>query len=223
MTKFVNMSLVAMVPFLFASSLSAASINFMVGKVDVENGGRWRAAVIGMPLLAGDSVRTAGKSLAIIAFAGNAHVKLRENTVLSLEKLGDAETKGIELRITAGSVFSRVSKNTGRFALRAGTVVASVRGTEFFTAFGREGKTDSDIWLCVNEGIVEVSSETGKDAKMVKEGEGVLVTARGGISQPRKYEWTRGLNWNMQPESGAVEDTTDLEKAYVVPLDGTGY
>jgi hypothetical protein len=76
-----------------------------------------------------------------------------------------------------------------------------------------------DLWLCVNEGAVDVSiPETGQSV-VVNEGEGISIVGGVKLTQPRFYPWTRGLNWNFDTSSGDVEDKTDLNQAYDDLLD----
>ncbi|TAL32984.1 MAG: hypothetical protein EPN93_15065 [Spirochaetes bacterium] len=193
---------------------AAAEVTFMIGSVDVERGGTWTGVATGTPLQEGDSIRTGAGSLAILALNDGSMLKLSENTVLRIDRSGAGANT--ELELTAGSVFSRIIKKTAGegFRLRAQTVVASVRGTEFFTAYGKTAKNTSDIWLCVNEGSVEVTSAAGTGKELVTKGKGIFITGKGGITPPKEYKWTKELNWNMNPAAGTVKDATNILKAY---------
>ena len=92
--------------------------------------------------------------------------------------------------------------------------MAAVRGTEFFVAFGRQVEAEPDVWLCVNEGAVEVALTDGGDPVLVNEGEGINILAGSRITDPKFYAWTEDLNWNTDPEAGDVTDATDLDGAY---------
>ncbi len=54
---------------------------------------------------------------------------------------------------------------------------------------------------------------------LVKEGLGVNIVGGAKITSPRRYPWTRRLNWNNDPAGGSVVDTTNLEQAYADLLD----
>ncbi len=45
------------------------------------------------------------------------------------------------------------------------------------------------------------------------------IAAGKGPGEPKPFEWTKGLNWNMDPAKGKVEDTTSMAKAYADLLD----
>ncbi|MBI3565807.1 MAG: hypothetical protein HY079_11465 [Elusimicrobia bacterium] len=50
-------------------------------------------------------------------------------------------------------------------------------------------------------------------------GKGVLIKAGLDLTKPQAYDWTKKLNWTMDPGAGAVEDKTDLDSAYADLLD----
>jgi hypothetical protein len=149
-------------------------------------------------------------------------VKLRENTRLLIESVSE----NAAVTLNSGGVFARVARqaaDVGRvlsgFEVRTPSVVAGVRGTEFFVAYGRTIEEEPDLWLCVNEGQVAVSiPETGEET-LVAEGEGINILGGTRATDPRFYPWTRDLNWNMDPTEGDVADDTDLDAAYADLLD----
>jgi hypothetical protein len=144
------------------------------GEVDVLSGGEMHAAEFGMELLEGDAVKTGSAGIAIIELPAGAKVKLRSNTILHIDDLG-AKTA---VSLKQGGVFSQVTRRLGRtFEVRTPGVAAGVRGTEFFIAYGKTIDETPDVWLCVNEGSVEVSVDEGKDSVLVSEGEGINIVA----------------------------------------------
>ena len=94
-----------------------------------------------------------------------------------------------------------------------------VRGTEFFVAFGKVPDIEPDLWMCVNEGKVEVKSKKEDGVKTVNQGEGILLPNGSKITDPKAYAWTQGLNWNMNPDSGELDNPMDIEKMYTDLLD----
>jgi len=99
------------------------------------------------------------------------------------------------------------------------SMVAGVRGTEFFVAYGRKIEDEYDVWLCVNDGAVEVALPEVGSSAVVEEGEGINILGGNRLTEPEFYPWTEKLNWNMEPEKGDVRDTTDLDEAYADLLD----
>jgi ferric-dicitrate binding protein FerR (iron transport regulator) len=192
-----------------------ASIDFVDGRVDIRRGGSILAADFGMELVAGDVIITGEDGLAIISLADRGSIKVQPDTTLSLNSL-DSD---VEVELQSGAVFSRLERlNGGSYRLRAGTAFAGVRGTEFYTAYGKTIEDLPDVWLCVNEGVVDVSLQNGA-AVSVAAGEGINILSGRDITPPQFFAWTRDLNWNMDPSAGEVLDDTDLESLYNDPLD----
>ena len=73
--------------------------------------------------------------------------------------------------------------------------------------------------LCVNEGSVEVEIPQTAQTLIVRQGEGINIVGGRKLTAPRRYAWTRRLNWNTDPARGEVEDRTDLDQSYSDLLD----
>jgi hypothetical protein len=186
------------------------------GRVLVHRNPETLPAEIGMPVGEGDVIETGGDAMAVISLIDGAEIKLRENTTLALDNLGG----NVSVRLTSGSVFSRVNRQLVRgFSVKTETAVMGVRGTEFFVAYGRKIDSYRDVWVCVNKGSVEVSIPQTRDTLIVEQGKGINILGGTNLTSPQRYPWTRKLNWNMDPAAGAVEDRTDLGQAYGNLLD----
>ena len=201
-------------------SLTAAAediVSYLEGEVTIRRQGNPLSAEIGTELFAGDIVSTEAGALAILSIAGRGDVKLRESTDLAIDSLGSRTA----VTLNRGGLFSRMRKLIGdeEYAVMTPSMVAGVRGTEFFVAYGRKIETEYDIWLCVNEGTVEVAIPEAGDSVMVEEGEGINIMGGNRLTDPKFYPWTSDLNWNMEPGRGDVRDDTDLDEAYADLLD----
>lgn len=206
-------ALLAAVPSRAAEAKSARLVHAS-GSVTI--GGK--AARPGAALPEGEPVDTGAGSTAVIELPDGSRLKLRASSRLSVATPKPGLT---EARLTLGSVFAKVAKRLeGRsFHVRTPSAVAAVRGTEFFTAFGR-GKGDAaDLWVCVKEGAVELSTTKSAAGVMVPAGKGVLIKSGLDLTKPQAYDWTKGLNWNMDAAEGGVEDKTSLDGAYSDLLD----
>lgn len=196
-----------------------ARVEYVDGEVWVETDGGRQAADFGTPLEEGDVVITGVDGVAVVTVSAGSRVKLRENTVVTI----DAGTTAGSVELRQGGIFARVRQAaTGErrsFEVRTPTVVAGVRGTEFFVAYGRTIEDLPDVWLCVNEGAVEISIREVNDVTVVEEGEGVNILSGIRATEPRFYAWTTQLNWNFDPDDGEIRDTTDLDGAYSDLLD----
>jgi hypothetical protein len=197
-------------------------IEYVDGQVSVEHVGDTFEATFGMAVSEGDVVATGSDGVAVVRLNDRSQVKLRENTRIRVESVG----RQAAIALRSGGVFSRVARQTTAaardirgFEVRTPTVVAGVRGTEFFVAYGRTIDEAPDLWLCVNEGTVEVEIPQSGEATLVEEGEGINILAGERATRPRRYPWTRDLNWNFDPAAGDVVDRTDLDAAYADLLD----
>jgi ferric-dicitrate binding protein FerR (iron transport regulator) len=195
---------------------SEGEIVYTDGDVLVAHSSSEEEAFIGMQVGKGDTVETLEDSLAVIRLAEGTEIKMRESTMLSLESLGNH----VSVNLTKGGVFSRVLRQAvDHYEVRTHSAVAGVRGTEFFVAFGRTIDEKPDIWLCVNEGSVEVSIAETSERVVVEEGQGINIVGGVKLTSPKFYPWTQELNWNTDPSAGDVKDATDLDQAYSDLLD----
>ncbi len=188
-----------------------AQLVYLQGDVSVRRGSRSITPDIGAQLQQGDLVVTGAAATAILMLNGNTQVKMREKTEFRIDSLGADTT----LSLDRGGLFSNIiGKLQGHFSLRTGSVIAGVRGTEFFMAYGKTIDSSPDIWLCVNRGTVAVTVEGTDQSVDVTEGEGINVLSGLRITPPRSYAWTKKLNWNMDPGQAPVQDSTNLNQAY---------
>ncbi len=200
--------------FLISSYSLAAqdgTITYLEGNIQIQRDGNILFADFGSNLYEGDILKTGMDSLLIVQLNSKGELKLRENTVLILENI----SSNTSLLLNKGSVFSRVNKIVnGSFSVKTPSMVAGVRGTEFFVAYGRTIDTKPDVWLCVNKGAVNVALNKTGESVIVNEGEGINILSGNTLTKPVFYPWTKDLNWNTDPQNGSVKDTTNLDSAY---------
>ena len=210
---------------LFASAGAFASegaIEYVDGDVTVATLTGTVTAEFGMPVSQGDLVATGANGVAVVRLNDRSQVKLRENTRIRIDSVSEQAS----VTLNTGGVFARVRREvagvaarTIGFEVRTPSVVAGVRGTEFFVAYGRTIEDQPDLWLCVNEGAVEVAIPATGQSTIVEEGQGINILAGLRATEPRFYPWTRDLNWEFDPASGDIADNTDLDAAYADLLD----
>lgn len=171
----------------------------------------------------GYAVTTAPNALLIFTLPDASLVKVNPNSQVRVESAGKQNT----LELLRGGVFSQVqkhdaqeagSKPTNHFRIKTKAAVMGVRGTEFFTSLEETSPSDPSVWMCVREGEVEVQKSKG-EAVTVHAGEGIRVTLTDPLPHPRAFEWTKNLNWNMDPEQGDLFDHTELPKNYKKLID----
>lgn len=190
----------------------AGKITFAAGTVEIERGGKWQKATLGAALDQADKLRTGRDGTAVVALRTGARLKLKPDSTVRLNSVD----KATAVELQAGAVFAQVdTRKAGHtFEIRAQTTVAAVRGTEFFFAYGKQGKQKSDLWLCVNEGLVNVVDSATQSEVNVRAGEGIIIPTDKKIPKPKAYAWTKKLNWNMDTKNGTVEDKSNLKEAY---------
>ena len=207
---------------LFAAepTASAARIIHASGDVTIASNSGGRHAKSGAALAADDSVTTGAGAVAVIELPDGSRLKLRESSRVVVTLPGP-KSGLTEVFLPFGSVFAKITKRLAgqQFRMRTPSSVAAVRGTEFFTAYGRANGKSRDLWVCVNEGAVELETTKSKDMLLVPAGQGVLIKAGLDLTKPQAYNWTKNLNWNMDDGKGAVEDKTNLDGAYADLLD----
>lgn len=192
--------------FFFLSQIAYADggLKFIRGKVIREN----KLMKVGDRVQFGDKISVAAKSLAVVELDDGSKIKINELSQVVLKK-----NELVEAEVTLGSVFFNIIKRNTKdravkFKVKARQVSLGVRGTEFFVSLG---KMKDDVWMCVNEGLVEAASE--KKTVMVKQGEGIHVK-KDLVSDPKPLAWTKKLNWNMNENSGDLENNVSIEEAY---------
>ena len=195
-----------------------SQIDFVDGEVWIERNGQRLEADFGSPVEEGDLVITGDGSTAIVSVSEGTQIKLRENSTVEVGPENAANT--VDLR--RGGLFARVQGISARengFQVTTPTTVAGVRGTQFFIAYGRTVEERPDVWVCVNEGEVEVRLTRTGFRTLVTEGEGINLLNGTRTRGARFFDWTEELNWNFDPDAGTVRDTTDLDGAYSDLLD----
>lgn len=194
----------------------SGKIGYVRGEVTIVSQGKSTTAQKDSSIKSGDTVKTSAKSLAIMVMEDGVVFKMNPKSDLSIPEKDDNS-----VTLNSGSVFSKVSKQkpNQQFKLRTPSAVIGVRGTEFFTSYGQTEDKKSDIWMCVNEGSVEVTSSKEKDPVVVKQGEGVVIPSGKGVTPPKKYAWTKKLNWNLDPEQGEVENNIQIKYENILKED----
>ena len=203
--------------FLFSISTFGFNANFKFIKGDVRLNDK-KVSSKNTSIEAPYIITTGDKSLAVIKINNSITLKLNKNSNVNLSEMKSLKDPSVELQ--AGSVFSfiknKIRASKQNFSLKARSVSMGVKGTEFFTSFGKDG----DLWMCVNEGTVAVSNPNSKQVTTVKQGEGVVIKNGDKTSAPKPLPWTRKLNWNYLADSNKeLENKVSIQEAYSDLLD----
>ncbi len=180
----------------------------MQGDVSLKSKGQDSKVSQNTNISGGDTLVTGPKSLVILLMEDGAQLKLNEKSTLSVP----ARTQS-SVTLTSGSVFSKIPKQKAnrQFKVSTPTAVMGVRGTQFFTSYGMDKEREKDLWMCVNEGSVEVTSKASKKKVLVLAGQGISMAGGSEVTAPKEYEWTKDLNWNLEPDKGALENNIEIK------------
>ncbi len=213
MPKALFMTLFLFAGVAFASShamADSAVVTAVKGSVQTKKAGELVALKIGDKIAEAQSVQTGAASTAVLVYPDGSRIKLKENSEVVVH-LVDTPQEKVGANLIIGALFAAVTKKKEpHFFVKTPTAVAGVRGTDFFTSFDNKENTPN-LWLCVHEGSVEVVPLDSRPAIVVKEGLGIVVRADQKIDEPKPYEWTKQLNWNMDPAAGDVEDNSQFD------------
>lgn len=189
-------------------------VTFLSGNASLTHQGKKQNASEGDKLSSGDSLLAHENSAVVVTLDDQSLLKLSSNSEITL----GGESKTItEVHLVQGGIFAKIRKRKPgqRVLVKTRTAVMGVRGTEFFTSIGRkENGEDPDVWMCVNEGQVEVTTAQSSQSALVNAGEGIFVNRGKEITPPRPYSWTKSLNWNMDPKKGSIQNGNSLDSAY---------
>ncbi|MBI3565843.1 MAG: FecR domain-containing protein, partial [Elusimicrobia bacterium] len=145
------------------AAVAGGGLVYASGPVTVEDASGPHKAVVNEPLRDGDSVVTGAGATAVIRLIDGSKLKLKETSRIKLSfPKGREQTTDVLLGL--GGVFAKVAKRApgAEFRVRTPTAVAAVRGTRFFTAYGRAAGGARDLWVCVDEGLVDVGTDAAK-------------------------------------------------------------
>jgi hypothetical protein len=139
-----------------AQSVGAKDISIRIdriaGTVEVMSpdvaGGKWQAAERFQDIGAGWQLRTGDSSKAMLVFPMGNVVLLRENSVLTVDKLGWKE--GTKLNLSAGGLVAdlRSALTPGsEFEVQSEAALAAVRGTNFAVDYRKDDKGNRIVWF----------------------------------------------------------------------------
>jgi hypothetical protein len=212
---------------LILSTLIALSVHAVTGNILHIKGHAFinkNKASKGDTLKANDILRTIKKSLVVIKLSDGSIVKVNSSSHFSIDN-HQSKTK---VTLKQGSAFFYVLKNqmlkygkqVSKFDVKTKTAAMGVRGTTFFVS-ATDSSNNYDTWMCVNEGLVEISKlnqKGGKSKKLVKAGEGIKIASNEKVDDPRPLPWTKNLNWNIDLNKD-LENKVDIKDAYLDILD----
>jgi hypothetical protein len=174
----------------------------------------WTKALLLSELKAGHEVRTMDKSLALIKFADESKVIVREKSLLTVQ--GEVEGSRIlnrDVYIERGrAVFDIKKQQTEQFRFSSPISVASIRGTEGGTGF-EPSQGEADLTIIVGEALFrntqtncERTVGAGQTARTDTSGQ----CSSGAASQNDLNNNDPNSNVNQGEEGGGTKDTTGV-------------
>jgi len=207
--------MIVLAAFLVSPAWAApAKLVQLSGKAQITRAKGNEPAAVGALLVEGEAIATGKDGTAVLELDDGSQVKLVPSSRVAVSDLKNAR----ELRLEAGGVFAKAQPQPAgkpTFRIRTRSAVMGVRGTQFFAALGRKkGAAERDVWMCVNEGQVEVETTAEKKKVAVNAGQGVIVPEGKNVTPPKEYAWTKKLDWEMSAKDGAQGADQMLESAY---------
>lgn len=184
--------------FCFALVLSTSSfadtyqVFFQKGKVEIFRNKK----LSGPPVIPGDVIKVHRGGLLVLK-SPQETLKIMHDTVITPREDKD----GTIIEMVRGAVVAQVTKKNFKIKTRGSSF--GVRGTQFFV----QVNGPDDQWMCVNEGVVNVTSSS--KSIDVPAGKGVFVDKKS-ISKPQAYKWTKGINWKMDAKEGNLDHKINL-------------
>lgn len=168
----------------FAEDEYDARLSSIAGTADVQTGGEadpWREAEEGMPLSAGDKVRTGEGSSAEITLDDGGVIRLSSDSSVDISSLSSGSSSfTLRLGALVAKIRAGFIKTRKKMEVRTPAAVCAVRGTEFGVEHDQaSGETTAGVF---DEGSLSVAS-TGKDGSVLSEetvGKGNEVRLRAG-------------------------------------------
>ena len=182
----------------------AATVVYANGLVEVLSGdmSKWRPAVPGMTLRAGESIRTGNDGRTALLLSDETMVQLNRGSFFTLKKVasnagwlrnvrygaGDGEN-GSEYELSAGQLWMRNKNKDVRIDIHTPLVTAGIRGTELDMRIAPDG----GAYLSVLEG--RVSAENSRQRLVVNPMEQAIVRSDG-VMEKRALVSAQGhLQW----------------------------
>lgn len=171
--------------------IAGASVVFVVGEVSIQHNGASRSLLPGDSVESADVITTKAKSFAVVQFNELGTLRIKENSVCSIE--ASNKDKRTQISLSSGSVFSKVDKlmKDESYQVKTFNSLASVRGTSFLVS---ANTVKADVQVL--EGKVQVSSDDSQadvDAER-----GVEVNKEGALNE---YPISKKETLDLQKDS----------------------
>ena len=178
------------------------------GTIEVRSAGAsdWQTVGRGRALCVGDTVRAGAHSRADLTLSDQSVIRLRANTEMTLNGVGEGEAHWVGLARGAAHFLAR--QGDGKLEVETPYTVAGVRGTEFLLAV-EDGRTEVTVF----EGRVLAANDAG--SLMVTGGQSAVAEAGRApvsriVARPRDaVHWTLYYPPVLAPSTARAESESD--------------
>jgi hypothetical protein len=156
-------------------------------------------ALVGAQILSGTQIQTADNSFVALKFIDDGSlVRIRANSNCTISGKKDKTSVSKNLYVEAGAIFSKITKQKGKYQVSTPTSVATVKGTIFWTVQKLRGETN----YYGEEGIIELSNDQG--SALLKAGETGFVAS--GQSKPIVRKTKAGEKPEFDDDESNIDD-----------------
>jgi hypothetical protein len=141
---------------------SQCTLSVFSGSIEIQAAEEtsWQQGADGMTLSAGDRIRTAANSSALLTFFEGSTIKLEPETDVQIQQVERAQDESVRITLKQwlGRTWSRVVKMAGpgsHYEIETPSATAVVRGTLFSTSVDEAGSTE----VATTSGLVSVVAE----------------------------------------------------------------
>lgn len=169
----------------YLGAQNIAVIAGMKGKIIIVRNNHNINAKTGEIIKNNDEIQSGEESYAAIRFVDNgATTKLFPNSILVINANKSGKTLNKTNSIVKGTAHSKVTPKTGNYIVETPNTVASVKGTDFLTAFENNITT-----VGVYEGEVEIKSKNTEKTVRSKANEVYSVDEKGNLNQAENNDF----------------------------------
>jgi hypothetical protein len=146
----------------------------------------------------GDTISTGENSLIILKIAGHSTHRVESSTILKIDSLpyffeGSEEIEeGSSFTLKVGTILSDIinKSDVPVHTVKTKSTAMAVRGTELLTSVD-----ESNTWLAVNEGEVEVFNSASSSREFVDKNQSLVVEGDTRFTKKKRYDWQKNIEW----------------------------
>lgn len=204
--------------------VEANKIYYVKGLVALKRADKMYRAKKDIPLKNEDIIQTGKDGLAIIEYGNKSKIKLDPRSELKFEDYfegGKKKRKRSVIGLLRGNMLMHFKKDRENkdVQVKVKQVSVGVRGTRFLVS--SSSKEDSNAYVAVKEGLVDVYNFEENDFESIRGGNALVVEEGGRLTKPHPFEWVDKLNWDVTSSAPpSLFNTPDLKNFRLKEVDG---